>query len=86
MRSLRWKILLVSLLLVFIPVYFLNRYAIRFFDLFTRTQLESHLKTYAFLLGEEYKQTLAEGPEARRAAFEQFLKRAATEVGARIRV
>ena len=56
MRSIRWKIVLMSLGLVFIPVYLLNDYAIRFFDRFTRAELESHLKHYAYIAGEEYRE------------------------------
>jgi two-component system sensor histidine kinase ChvG len=54
-KSLRWKLILTTLVVVFIPIYFLNRYAIRFFDEFTRTALEDHLKHYAFLAGEQWK-------------------------------
>ncbi len=58
MRSIRWKIVLTSLLLVSIPILVLNRHAIYFFDRFTRTALEQHLRSHAFLVGAQYKQTL----------------------------
>ena len=40
MTSLRWKLVVTTMLVVFIPVYFLNRHAIHSFDQFTRTALE----------------------------------------------
>ena len=55
MHSLRWKLILMAVVIVFIPVYLLNRYAITFFDLYTRTDLESNMRHYAFVAGEQYK-------------------------------
>ena len=86
MISLRWKILLVSLLTVFIPIYLLNRYAINFFDHFTRTQLESHIRKYALLVGEQYKQSHGDPSATGRAAFQSYLARAAAELEARIQI
>jgi signal transduction histidine kinase len=55
MHSLRWKLVLMAVVIVFIPVYLLNRYAITFFDRYTRTDLEAHMRHYAFIAGEQYK-------------------------------
>ena len=55
MKSIRWKIILTALLVVFIPIYWLNRNAIEYFDRFTRKALEEQMIDYAFIIGEEYK-------------------------------
>ncbi|MDP6526731.1 MAG: hypothetical protein QGH15_21220, partial [Kiritimatiellia bacterium] len=55
MRSIRVKLIVVSLLIVFLPVYFLGRYAIKSFDRFTRTVREDEMGTCAFMIGEQYK-------------------------------
>lgn len=86
MRSLRWKILLMSLLIVFIPVYFLNRYALHFFDRFTRVELEQHLRHYAFIVGEQYKLALSSAAEPPVRPFQQILSRTASEIGSRVQV
>jgi two-component system, OmpR family, sensor histidine kinase ChvG len=54
-NSIRWKLVLTSALLVFLPVYFLNRYAIEAFDRFTREALEEEMISHAMMLGEQYK-------------------------------
>lgn len=50
MKSLRWKIIGTTLLVVFIPISLLNRHALSFFDLFTRTVHEHHLRRQVQLL------------------------------------
>jgi len=55
MRSIRWKLVLMTLAVVFIPVYLLNRYAIQYFDRYTRTDFEHNLRHYAMIVGEFYK-------------------------------
>ena len=59
MHSLRWKLILMAVIIVFIPVYLLNRYAITFFDQYTRTDLEANMRHYAFFVGEQYKRVLS---------------------------
>lgn len=90
MKSIRWKIVFTSLVLVFIPIYFLNRYAISFFDLFTRTELETHLKHYAYIVGEEYRSLLdaqdVQVHEHIQAHMEIGLQGYGREIGSRIRV
>ena len=72
MRSIRWKLILTSLLVVFVPIYLLNRYAIDFFDRFTRQALEEEMADVAFITGEQYKTMVLAGD--RPAAFDQLLK------------
>ncbi|NCC52220.1 MAG: HAMP domain-containing histidine kinase [Spartobacteria bacterium] len=56
--SIRWKIMLLCLCVVFVPIYFLNYYAIHFFDRFTRTALEEQMIDYAYMVGEELRPLL----------------------------
>jgi len=86
-RSLRWKLVLTSLLLVFVPVYLLNRQAITFFDRFTRSSLEEHLKNVAFAVGEGYRLSQRDGEAADAGAgFPAYLRAMADETKAHIRV
>ncbi len=55
MKSIRWKLILTSVLVVFVPIYLLNRYAIQFFDRFTRKALEEQMIHEAYIVGEQYK-------------------------------
>jgi signal transduction histidine kinase len=76
-----------SLLIVFIPVFLLNRHAVRFFDLFTRTDLEDHLRHYAFIVGEQFRGVMtepADGPP--RVAFDRWLRSTAGEINSRIQI
>ena len=61
-----------------------------FFDLFTRTALEDNLKHYAFIVGEQYKASLAHGSgQLEPVAADQLglmLSKYGGEVGARIQV
>jgi hypothetical protein len=54
-KSIRWKLILTSVAVVFLPLYLLNRHSVRFFDLFTRTALEEQMADWAFIAGEECK-------------------------------
>lgn len=85
--SIRWKILATCLVVVFVPVYFLNRYAIRTFDRFTSRTLEEKMIDEAFIVAEEYRRVAASLPnEAERAAFAERLTRYGREFGTRLRV
>lgn len=90
MRSLRWKILLTCVAIVFIPIYLLNRHALEYFDWFARTDLERQLRHVAVIVGEQYR-TLptggapTDGP-AGRDAFNRWLRRTANEMGGRIQI
>ena len=60
MKSIRWKLILTSFLLVLLPVYCLNRYAIRSFDRFTSKALEEQMIGHAFMISEQYKTMVLE--------------------------
>jgi signal transduction histidine kinase len=73
MHSIRWKLLLVSLLIVFIPISFLSHYFISSFDKFTRTVQEENMANQAVALGELYKGIcLASGSNDYQRCKEQF--------------
>lgn len=60
MRSIRWKIILVSTVLVYLPVLFLGRYAVISFDKFTSKALEEEMISQAVMLGEQYRAMVLE--------------------------
>jgi len=60
-HSITTKIVLVALVVVFIPVYWLNREAVTFFDLFNRQALERNMRNYAVMVGSQYRQLLSHG-------------------------
>ena len=67
MYSIRWKLIAVFLLVVFIPIYLIQRYAIDFFEHYTRTALEKEMVSYAFIAGEQYRTmilSVADGEKA----------------------
>lgn len=90
MFSLRWKLIAAFLLVVFIPCWLLHRYAIGFFDRYTRRALEDEMVASAYLLGEQYRSAVLEAPEEERpeafAAFERLLKTCGPEMQTRIRI
>jgi len=59
-HSITTKIVLVALVVVFIPVYWLNREAVTFFDVFNRQALERQMRNYAVMVAAQYRQLLAE--------------------------
>ena len=68
--SIRWKIVLVCMLVTLLPVVFLNQYAVRVFDEFTRKMFEDTMVDYALIIGKEYR-LMASGAEMR----ESFARR-----------
>ncbi len=93
MHSLRWKLILMAVVIVFIPVYLLNRYAITYFDRYTRTDLESNMRHYAFFVSEQYKRSLNDDrvrvdaeAATTRAEDNGILVRMGAEVHAHVRV
>jgi two-component system sensor histidine kinase ChvG len=85
--SIRWKIALLCLIIVFVPIYLLNRYAIRFFDRYTRRALEEQMIDYAYIVAQEYRSACrhAQTP-AQRTAFQQRLAVYSQEFQTRLRV
>lgn len=90
MTSIRWKLIIVLLLVVFIPIYLIQRYAIDFFEHYTRTALEKEMVAYAFISGEQYKTMIlsvsAEERAGARLIFEDLLATCGPEIQTRIRI
>ena len=57
-HSITTKIVLVALVVVFIPIYWLNREAVTFFDRFNRQALEHNMRNHAVMIGSQYRQLL----------------------------
>ena len=90
MRSIRWKLILTSLLVVFLPVWFLSQYAINSFDQFAARAQENEMTADAFLLGELFKSLSQEGapPDSaiHRAEFRAVFDSVAARTQARFQV
>jgi signal transduction histidine kinase len=90
MTSIRWKLIAVFLLVVFIPIYLIQRYAIDFFDQYTRNALEKEMVSYAFIAGEQYKTMILSVSEEEQSGasliFEDLLAICGPEVQSRIRI
>jgi two-component system sensor histidine kinase ChvG len=75
---------------VFLPLYFLNRYTIESFDKFTRTALEEEMISQAFMLGEQYKTMLLgagrDKAEQRQEEFATTLTRYSEQVQSRLQI
>jgi signal transduction histidine kinase len=85
-RSIHWKILLVCLVVVFTPLYLLNRYTISFFDKFTRASLENHLVDSAYIIGQMYVDSLADNHVALDPALQHRLEKFSSEIEAEINI
>jgi two-component system sensor histidine kinase ChvG len=59
--SIRWKIALLCITLSVLPMIFLNRYALREFDRFTRQEQEDRMIGYASVVADEYARHTATG-------------------------
>ena len=55
MRSIRWKIVILSVVVLIVPIILLSRYMMTRFDQFTRQNLEEQMIDVAFIVGEQYK-------------------------------
>lgn len=90
MRSIRWKLILASSLVVFIPIYLLNRYAIESFDKFTSKALEEEMVSQAFMLGEQYRSMVLNAPPGeetrRKELFASILTRYSAQVQSRLQI
>lgn len=90
MKSIRWKLILITFLLVLVPIYFLNRYTIKSFDKFTSRAQEEEMISQALMLGEHYKAVMldAEGVRRpdRRDAFADVLSRYSDTVHSRLQI
>lgn len=90
MNSIRWKLLLISFLVVFLPVYFLNRYAVKSFDNFTSKALEEEMIGNAYMFGEHYKAMVlgfgVTGMQGMHEEFSSVLKNYGPEVQSHLRI
>lgn len=89
MKSLRWKLMLMAMVAVFVPLYVLNRYAVAEFDRFTRRAWEDQMIDVAVIVGELYLHTLREGPSGtawEEDAFPGLCDTFSAETDSRIRV
>lgn len=82
--SIRWKIAIVCILVTLVPVVFLNHYAVRVFDGFTRKMLEEKMIDYARVIGEEHR-LVAAGAESGES-FVLRLRQYGKEFGARLQI
>ncbi|MEI6808925.1 MAG: HAMP domain-containing protein, partial [bacterium] len=55
MRSIRWKIIIVCIAVLAVPIFMLSRNTTRTFDEFTRRNLEQQMIDMAFVVGEQFK-------------------------------
>lgn len=90
MRSIRAKLVIASFLIVLLPIYFLNRYAIRSFDKFTSHALEEEMITEATVLGEYYRaivlSTRDKSAEGRQQEFQRLLESFGDKVQSRLQI
>ena len=90
MRSIRWKVMAAVSLVVFLPIFFLNRYSIKSFDRFTRTALEEGMISQAYMLGEQYRAMVLDCDEGakteREEAFASALQRYSDQVQSRLQL
>lgn len=82
--SIRWKLIVTFFALVFLPVYALNRYAIRAFDRFTRNAQEQAMAREAAILGESYRALAAQAGATE--AIRHLLGRVADRIPGRLRL
>jgi two-component system sensor histidine kinase ChvG len=90
MRSIRWKIMLTAFFIVFLPIYSLNRYAVKSFDRFTSKALEEEMISHAFMFGEQYKTMVLGLGESRikdmRTEFAELLRLYGPQLHSHLRV
>jgi signal transduction histidine kinase len=73
MKSLSWKIVVVTMIVVLIPVFYFNQRETRFFDEFSRSELEFKMRESTFLVRGIYMAALAAGEDPV-AAVQESLK------------
>lgn len=55
MKSIRWKIVLLCVVVMLVPILYLNRNAVDTFSRFSAKELENRMDDSAFLVGEQYR-------------------------------
>lgn len=89
MISIRWKIILLCIVVLLLPILALNYYSVHTFDRFASRDLEEHMIDSAFFVGEQWKFEISSAGSNSPAVSAQFvdvLRRSAREVGARIQL
>ncbi|MEI6217506.1 MAG: HAMP domain-containing sensor histidine kinase [bacterium] len=89
MKSIRWKIVLLCVIVIVVPVLLLNYYTVSVFNRFTTRDLEEHMIHSAFMVSEQYKSLLDESgciDEFRRTNLTQTVNAFSREIQARIQV
>ncbi len=90
MRSIRWKLIAAFLLVVFVPLYLVNRYGLDFFDRYTRAALENEMVAYALIAGEQYRTMVFCAAEEEKSGVEliyaDLLSSYGPEIQSRIRI
>ena len=86
MRSLRWKLMLVTMAAVFVPLYLLNRYAVAEFDRFTRRTWEDQMIDVGVVVGELFTSTLDASDDPAFGRFRSLCDTVGAETGCRIQV
>jgi signal transduction histidine kinase len=85
--SIRTKFAVLSFVVVFVPIYLLNRHALRVFDAFTSRALEEEMISHARILGEQFRLLTHEAPDsAREERFQAMLQRLGPQLQSRLRV
>lgn len=89
MRSIRWKIIVLCLVVLVIPIAILSRYTTRIFDEFTRRNLEQQMIDMAFVVGEQFKSMIrADGslPDERQTDLARVISAYSRQTDSRIEV
>lgn len=85
--SIRTKFAVLCFVVVFVPIYLLNRHALSVFDGFTSRALEEEMISHARILGEQFRLLSHEAPEpARTERFQAMLQSLGPQLQSRLRV
>jgi two-component system sensor histidine kinase ChvG len=80
MHSIRWKMILSTIIVVLIPVMLLNRFAIKSFDRFTSARWEAQMVDHAIMTGQVWISSMNESEKT------AYVHRAAKEAEMRFRI
>jgi signal transduction histidine kinase len=85
--SIRTKFAVLSFVVVFVPIYLLNRHALRVFDEFTSRALEEEMISHARFLGEQFRLLSHEAPDpVREERFQSMLQSLGPQLQSRLRI
>jgi len=83
MKSIRWKLILLSTALVCVPLYAVNRYAIRTFDSFSSRALEDRMVDTAYMAGRLFR---VDGGDPEASATRALIQAVGEEADMRIQI